>query len=350
MTPFQYIKSRIIPLSIIFATILLVALILCVFNLHYGVIIVISCLLFLGMCAAFTWDYLSKRRFYKDLAASLTSQTEKYYLSELIDRPGFYEGQLVFDAIEKATKDMNDRIALYKLASDEYQEYIESWIHEVKTPLSSSKLSLENNGNSESDPLTKALIFDLDRIESYVEQALYYSRSTAVEKDYLIKKVNLETLVKDVVKHQSRALIQAGITPRFEKLDYQVYSDAKWLNYILGQIVANAIKYHIPSSSTHQARLCFSAKSFNEGFENSCVLLEIRDNGIGIPSTDLPRIFEKGFTGQNGRLYARSTGIGLYLCKKLCSKMKLSLSASSEHGQGTTIAIKFPLSKMYFLN
>ena len=173
---------------------------------------------------------------------------------------------------------------------------------------------------------------ELSRIDGYVEQALYYARSTNLEKDYMIREINLDNLVKETVKKYSKQLIAAKATPCFDNLAQTVYGDPKWLEFILGQLIANSIKY-----KKDTLRLTFSACE-----EQNHVLLSISDNGVGIPENELSRIFEKGFTGTNGRSYTKSTGIGLYLCRKLCNKMHLSISASSASGQGTTIQITFP--------
>lgn len=328
-----------------------VGLMLWVFGLSAIAIASVLLILLIAAGVAGLWDYLSKRRFYTDLKKALQADIEAYYLGELLNSPSFPEGQLSFQAIELASKDMNDRIAQYRIAGDEYREYIESWIHEVKTPIASSRLALSNLDSSETSEkgTLKSLENDLDRIDAYVEQALYYARSTAVERDYAIKAINLDTLIKAAVKKHSRQLIEAGITPQFIETDIKVYSDAKWLDFILGQIIANAIKYARPRSETHTPTLIFSTQKEGSGQESAQVILRIEDNGIGIPSTDIARIFDKGFTGINGRTYAKSTGIGLYLCKKLCNKMRLSLSADSVEGQSTTLSLTFSLSKMYFL-
>jgi signal transduction histidine kinase len=221
-------------------------------------------------------------------------------------------------------------------------------------------------GNNESEhEALRPLTHELDRIEAHVEQALYYARSMAVEKDYSIKLVNLDQLVKSAVKKHSRALIENGIMPRFEGLEGSVYTDPKWLDFIIGQIISNSIKYRRPASEDFTPEIAFVSERRGAGFEADKVLLHISDNGIGIPATDVRRVFDKGFTGENGRRFAKSTGIGLYLCKTLCEKMKLKLSIisavageSSEADlksdttlvSGTTLTIEFPLNKMYFLD
>jgi signal transduction histidine kinase len=322
-----------------------IAFILWVAGVGITIIVMVMVLLLAATAAALTWDYLTRRRFYKELAAALENNRERYFITELVKQPTFAEGQLLYETLELAAKDMNDRIASYRLASEEYQEYVETWIHEVKTPLAAAHLIIDNKN----DVGLHSLKHEIERTEAYIEQALYYARSTAVEKDYLLKTVNLETLVKSTAKKHARSLIEQGITPHFDNLDQAVYADSKWLDFVLGQVIANAAKYARPATEQHKPQITFSAKRLEDGFESSKVILSIADNGIGVSPQDIPRVFEKGFTGENGRLYAKSTGIGLYLCKKLCTRMKLNISLSSIPQEGTTVTIEFPLNKMYFL-
>ena len=280
-------------------------------------------------------EYLTKQGFYKQMERSLDSLDKKYLLSEILDRPSFFEGEIFYDATKTAFKSMNDNIAVYKLSSDEYREYIETWVHEIKTPIAAAKLIIDNNRNE----ITKSLEDELFKIDNFVEQALFYSRSNTLQKDFIIKEVMLSDLVKSAVKKYSMMLIENKISIELKNLDIDVFVDTKWVEFVLGQIISNSIKYKKSNS-----KLEFFAKSGKNG-----VILSISDNGIGIPSKDLNRVFDKGFTGDNGRMYAKSTGIGLYLCKKLCDKMGLSISVLSEQGIGTTINIAFPNGKVQFL-
>jgi signal transduction histidine kinase len=346
MSFFDYIKDRAIPLLIMGASIVFVALVVWVLGYNVSALVAVVLILLMALIAASVWDYLSKRRFYSELREALDSENEPVYLTEFTSKPGFREGQLTYEALEGATKEMNDHIASYRLASQEYREHIETWIHEIKTPIASARLTLSNN---QDDPMTPSLEHDFDRIEGYIDQALYYSRSATVEKDYLIKKINLDELVKTVVKKNSRTLIEHGISPQLDNLDVEVYSDPKWLEFIVNQIVANSIKYRRSKDESHEPCVTFSARTTSDLFESEYVIFTIADNGTGIPKSDISRVFEKGFTGENGRRFARSTGLGLYLCKKLCEKIKLSIDISSTEGEGTAVSIRFPLSKMYFL-
>lgn len=286
--------------------------------------------------ACLLYGYFRRAGFYKELRARLESLDQKYLITEMIERPDFLEGKLLYDVMIQVNKSMNDRLASYRRASNDYREYIETWVHEVKTPIASSRLMIENNKNE----VTRSLETEISRIEGYVEQALFYTRSNSVEKDYIIKKVNLKEMISSCVKKNARALIESRISVQMQDLEEDVFTDAKWIDFIVGQILSNSIKYRRDQDP--------QIKIFAEKKENS-IRLSICDNGIGIPPQDIRRVFEKGFTGENGRRFTRSTGMGLYLCKKLCEKLGLSISLTSQVGQGALIEILFPKSKMFLL-
>lgn len=282
-----------------------------------------------------TIEYIQKRNFYNNLNSLLESVDRKYLISEIIEEPDFLEGKLLTDLLKQASKSMNDEIAKHKIAEQEYRDYIETWIHEVKIPIACIGLICENNRND----ITKSIIDETEKINTFAEQALYYARSTAVEKDYFIRKVNLDSLVKTVIRKYSKQLIQSKAEIKMDNLNIDVFSDSKWLNFILGQIISNSIKY----------KKDFLILSFGAEESDTQIVLSVSDNGIGIPAKDLPRVFEKGFTGEIGRRYAKSTGIGLYLCKKLCKKMHLGIKIHSQPGKGTTVYIIFPKDKTILL-
>jgi signal transduction histidine kinase len=193
--------------------------------------------------------------------------------------------------------------------------------------------ALLNNKNE----ITDSMAEELDRIEAFVEQVLFYSRSNAVEKDYIIREIDLKKLCYDVLKKNSGLFIRKNIGVKAEKLDVTVLSDAKWLEFILGQILVNSIKYSRETNAVVELSTVIK--------ENS-IVLSIKDNGIGIRNAELARIFEKGFTGTNGREKGSSTGMGLYICRKLCGKLGLEIKAESKYGEGMKISIIFPKSSM----
>ena len=276
-------------------------------------------------------EFYRKKTFFDQMFQLLDQLEEKYYLSELIESPDFVEGQKLTQLFRVVSKSMNDTIAEYRRRSEDYSRYIETWVHEVKTPIASCKLIIENH----SDPVTRSLEEEVDRIDQYVEQALYYTRSTVVEKDYVIRRCSLDQIVSQVIKNHAKTLISRQFSIERENLDQTVYTDVKWIDFILSQIVTNTVKYR----AAEKPVLRFTAKA-----DENQVTLRIEDNGCGISAHDLPRIFDKGFTGDNGRQVAKSTGMGLYLVKQLCDKMNIGIQAESLPGRGTTLLLTFPLS------
>lgn len=278
-------------------------------------------------------EYFIKQRFYKGLEDTLNNLDDKYLISEIIKVPSFMEGKILKDLLEQINKSMVENVNKYKYKQEDYKEYIELWIHEIKIPIASSKLIIENNKNQ----TTKSIDEELQKIENYIEQALYYARSNTVEKDYYVKKVNLKDIVNESIKKNKNVLIHEKISVNVHDLDLKVNTDNKWIVFILNQIIQNSIKY---KKQDNNLEIEIYAK---QGKEN--VILYIKDNGIGIKKGEITRVFEKGFTGTNGRLIGKkSTGIGLYLCKNLCNKLGISIELNSVQDEGTEIRLVFPKS------
>ena len=199
-------------------------------------------------------------------------------------------------------------------------------------PIATSKMIIENNKTE----ITQSINDELDKIENYIEQALFYARSNAVEKDYYIRESDLKEIVNTAILKNKRDLIENKINIDTHDLEKIVLTDSKWCIFILNQIIQNAIKYSKDENKTIQIY-------GKEQKEN--VILYIKDNGIGIKKGEITRVFEKGFTGENGRRSGqKSTGIGLYLCKKLCDKLGMAIELNSEKGIGTEVRIVFPKS------
>lgn len=190
---------------------------------------------------------------------------------------------------------------------------------------------IENNKNE----ITKSIGEELDKVENYIEQALFYARSNTVEKDYYIRKAVLQEIVNESIKKNKTTLIHEKISLDLHDLELEVNTDSKWAVFILNQIIQNSIKYR---KQDNDSKIEIYSK---QGKEN--VILYMRDNGIGIKKGEITRVFEKGFTGTNGRLSnKKSTGIGLYLCKKLCDKLGIAIELNSIQDEGTEIRIVFP--------
>ena len=277
------------------------------------------------------YEYFKKKKYYTKLQNILDELTEKYLITEIVETPDFIEGKILKDTLDQVNKSMHENVNKYKYLQEDYKEYIELWIHEIKTPIATSKMIIENNKNS----ATRSIEEELDKVENYIEQALFYARSNTVEKDYYIKKCNLKEIVNESIKKNKNVLIQEKAEINIHDLENTVNTDSKWIIFILNQIIQNSIKY---KNKDVEPNIKIYSKAQKEN-----VILYIEDNGIGIKKGEITRVFEKGFTGTNGRLSGKkSTGIGLYLCKKLCDKLGIAIELNSEEGKGTEIKIVFP--------
>lgn len=281
-------------------------------------------------------EYRKKKNFYNELENKLDELEEKYLISEIINTPDFIEGKILKRSMQETGKAMLENVALYKRLQEDYKEYIELWIHEIKTPIATSKLIIDNNKNE----ITKNIYEELDKIENYTEQALFYARSNTANKDYVITKSNLQEIVNGAILKNKSALLSNKTSIELHDLEQEVYTDSKWSVFIINQIIQNSIKYS--KNENRKIEIYAIAKQ-------DSVVLNIKDNGIGIKKGEITKVFEKGFTGENGRtINKKSTGIGLYLCKKLCDKLGLGIELNSKKDVGTEVKIIFP--KSSFVN
>lgn len=330
----EYVRDKWFAISAGFLTCFLVAQFLWIMGTDKLVIAVVAVLYFLGLFCTACYDCFRKKQYYDHLESTWQELEEKSYLSEIIEEPDFYDGRLLYRIIKRNGKYLNDVIADQQLEMMEYKNYVQTWAHEIKTPIAVEHLIIDNHRG----PLTSSLEEEVEKIESYVEQMLYYTKSGSLESDYIIQPVSLKHMVMEVIRKNTKMMVAAGILPRLENLDHEILTDTKWMVFILGQIVTNAVKY---SDSSKKSCIFFRA----EETAGNMVEFTVEDNGIGIPACDLSRVFQKGFTGENGRVVQKSTGMGLYLCKKLCDKMDIPLAIRSKQGEGTKLI--FQLKKSF---
>ena len=332
MKMLDYLKEKSIFLSVNLMFFIIISIVMYFSNISFVIIFLVFFIWFFPLSTYILIEYMKYRKYFSNINNILESLDKKYLLPEVLQESNFMVGENINDILKELSRDMHEQVKHYRNIQEEYREYIEMWVHEIKTPIASSKLLIENNTNE----VTRKIDTQMDRIENYVEQVLYYSRSDEVGKDYIIKKVGLSKLVKDVIKRNQRDFISKRISLQLGDLDEIIYSDTKWVEFILNQIIGNAIKY----SKGKDDKIEIYLKKIS-----SAVVLTIKDHGVGIIERDLNRVFEKGFTGENGRKFGKSTGIGLYLCKKLTDKLGLGLQVQSEENVGTEISIIFPKSE-----
>lgn len=293
-----------------------------------GVLALLFLALLLVFAAVQVSDFLHQRARLRELETILDGLDQKYLFAECAPPPnGLYERRL-FDLIRRAGRDMVGAVSDAQTAQREYREYVERWVHEIKAPITASRLICrELDGD-----IRRKLTAELSQIEAHVERALFYARAENPEQDCLFRQTELGKIAAQAIENHRSLLIQNGVRVEMENMNHTVYTDAKWAVFILGQLLQNAARYR-----GYEPVITLSTKPLGRQTQ-----LIIHDNGIGIPAHELPRVFERGFTGSNGRIRGGSTGMGLYLCKKLASFLDLDLHIVSQEGEGVTVTLTFP--------
>lgn len=230
--------------------------------------------------------------------------------------------------LKRYQEEHRNEIAANQRTYSEMVEYYTIWAHQIKTPIASMKLTLQN----EDTALSRQLSNDLFRIEQYVEMVLTFLRLNSESTDYVIRECDLDEMIRQAVRRFSGEFISRKLRLIYEPLYTTVLTDEKWLSFVIEQVLSNALKY-TPSGS-----ISITMEPGNR--------LCIRDTGIGIAAEDLPRIFEHGYTGYNGRLDKKASGIGLYLCKRICERLGHGIEAKSKPDEGTCILIDLSREKL----
>lgn len=325
----QYLKSQVPVLFLHLLGMLALALFLTAEGSPAHSILFISFVWLMTLLLCLT-AFCLKRKKYLDRLLALTRQLdERYLIPEVMAFPQRADDQVFYQILKMAEKSMLEKTGQIQRERKEYKEYIEQWIHEVKTPITAINLLCENNRSS----FTRELSAELEKIERFTQQALYYARSEHPEKDYCIRKISLQDTVHAAISDNKYLLRRHHAVITVSETVHTVYTDEKWVRFILNQLISNAVKYRAGQPVLH----------FDTAESENQVCLTVTDYGIGISPGDLPRIFEKGFTGQNGRAIQNSTGIGLYLCKRLCEKLGIGLDACSNNGR-TSVTLSFHVS------
>lgn len=225
--------------------------------------------------------------------------------------------------------------------NDDYHDFITTWVHAVKIPISASRLLIESNhDNVDTKDTLVNIENEIDKIERYVEQSLYYSRSMSFSKDYIIQEYKLNNIVNKVIKKFAKTFIGKKISLNIDIDDnIGIHTDKKWFEFILEQLISNSLKYTDAEGE-------INISSYEDQREYR---LLIKDNGIGIKIEDINRVFERGFTGYNGRYYEKSTGMGLYLARKLAKKLGHKITIESRSKEYTLVGIHISKVGDYFL-
>ncbi len=293
-----------------------------------GVLVILLIVLLLAFLTVNMFDFFQQRARLLELKSILDGLDRKYLFTECVPQPkGLFERRL-FDLARLAGRDMTGAVSDAQASQREYREYVERWVHEIKAPITAARLICrELDGDTR-----RKLTAELSQIEAHVERALFYARAENPEQDCLFRQIELEKIAAQAIENHRSLLIQNGIRVELENMNCAVYTDEKWAVFILGQLLQNAARYRGPEPA-----VILSAKPLGRQTQ-----LIVHDNGIGIPAHELPRVFERGFTGSNGRIRGGSTGMGLYLCRKLAVFLELGLDITSTEGNGTVVTLTFP--------
>ena len=317
-----YLKDKLYAFIIFITYIIILILFLIALKITSSIIIFIIAFTIVIFFIILFYDYFRKRKFYNELVSKLNSLDRKYLLIEMILEPNFLEGKILYDILDEVNKNEHDLISKLKKRQNDFKEYIELWIHEVKLPLASLTLINRKDKNT---------LRELKRIEDDVEQILYYVRCENANNDYLIKEWNLDNIVKNVALRNKDNLLALNIDFKVDNCNLKVLTDSKWLEFIINQIVSNSIKYKKEKDSFIE----IIGKDYKD-----YITITIYDNGMGISKSDLPRVFNKTFTGNNGRSNSsKSTGMGLYLCRELCNKLGHKIEIDSRIDKYTKVTI-----------
>jgi hypothetical protein len=322
----DFLKDRLATYAVYGFAWVLAVIFLSAFHVRMQAVVIVSVIGFLAVFSTELRNFLQKKAYYDKLESCLEQLDKKYLLCEMLENPDFLDGRILQNTLSETGKSMCEYIAEYRLENKEFREYIELWVHEIKLPLASLQLMCHNDKNTR-------YIEKIGQIDSYIENVLYYARSETAEKDYLIREVSLKRAFGEIAVKNREGLQERNVTVCTENLDVNVMTDGKWLEYILGQLMGNSMKYF---SHEREPEIRVYAENAKEK-----TVLHFRDNGIGISERDLPYVFEKSFTGENGRTHAKSTGMGLYIVKNLCGKLGHGVTAKSVQGEFTEIIITF---------
>ncbi len=275
----------------------------------------------------FFYNYFRKYFFYKEILSKLDLLDEKYLICELIPKPAFLDGEILYQMLYDINKSMNENIGDYRSKVNDFKEYVELWIHEVKIPLAALLLYTHNKKTN------KALAMEINKVDNYLEQILYYIRSENTEVDYMIKEVELNKVIREVMLKNKDVLLARKIEITSDVPELKVLTDYKWLEFMVNQVISNSMKY---MRDIKEKKIAIKAYQ-----EENHTVLEILDNGMGIPESDINRVLNKTFTGQNGRKVPGSTGMGLYIVSNLCKKLGHKLEITSKEGEYTKVKFIF---------
>jgi len=316
-----------IPLIVL--TIVQLSIILLVYWLEgFSSISVMFYVVFLCVClfvGYLIYRYLSHRSFYSILSNPPETMNEMQKNDDLTVLTEALENLL-----EAQYRNYQYQLRKWEKKQQDQLNFMNQWVHQMKTPLSVIELIAQDADDERIDSIAE----ETDRLKNGLEMALYVARLETFEQDFIVERVSLLTVIESVIDENKRYFIRNNVYPEVKvNTDLEVETDKKWLRFILNQLFSNAIKYSAGSKEN------IKISAFSRERE---VILEVKDSGVGIVASDLPRVFQPFYTGENGRKFKESTGMGLYLTHEVCKKLNHNITLESEVGKGTTVQVVFP--------
>lgn len=329
-----YIKEKKENIILFIILVIILLFLLDLFGVNKYLTIMILSLLSIYFIVDFFTFYLKRKKYYDNFLNNLNLLDKKYLILETLEEPEFLDGKVFYDALYKIDKSMMENINNYRNETEDFKEYVEMWIHEIKIPIAGLMLMYHNNKT-----VNKNFLDQLNSLDNLTDQILYYVRSNYAEKDFLIKEASMDKIINEVLLKNKDSILENHIDVTVDVKNIKVLTDSKWLVFILNQIINNSIKY---CDNNRKSYIMF----YIEDNEKETTL-HIKDNGIGVNASDLKHVFDKSFTGENGRKMRNSTGFGLYISKKLIEKLGHKISATSEENKYFEIAITFGKNDLY---
>lgn len=330
----KYIKEKKENIILFIILVIILLFLLDLFGVNKYLTIMILSLLSIYFIVDFLTFYLRRKKYYDNFLNNLNLLDKKYLILETLEEPEFLDGKFFYDALYKIDKSMMENINNYRNETEDFKEYVEMWIHEIKIPIAGLMLMYHNNKT-----VNKNFLDQLNSLDNLTDQILYYVRSNYAEKDFLIKEASIDKIINEVLLKNKDSILENHIDVTVDVKNIKVLTDSKWLVFILNQIINNSIKY---CDNNRKSYIMF----YIEDNEKETTL-HIKDNGIGVNASDLKHVFDKSFTGENGRKMRNSTGFGLYISKKLIEKLGHKISATSEENKYFEIAITFGKNDLY---
>ena len=275
----------------------------------------------------FVINILRTKKDLENLIHMFEKLEKPYYIGESIKPSNRIKDKIYISIIKKSCKAMLETISEYEIANNDYRDFIEHWVHSIKTPVSVVQLICTNNPSAVNSKIQS----EIQRIENEIERILFFSKSQNFHNDYILKSFTLKKVINDAIIANKSLLIENNAKIEIKDCQQTILSDSKWFQFIITQLLTNSIKYKKVNS--------LNINIYSEE-KNGYIYIYYSDDGIGIPANEIKRVFEKGFTGTNGRKTSKSSGFGLYLCNVLCTKLGIKISCQSIIGEGTIFTLK----------